>query len=92
MTAISDFGLLLSYLVVGFAVIHFRKRGVKAEVRTPLYPYVPIIGVVALLLFMIGMPKESLVIGVIMVLSLIVIYYTLREAEDKRIVKIKLFK
>jgi APA family basic amino acid/polyamine antiporter len=92
MTAISDFGLLLSYLVLGFALIHFRKRGIQGEVKTPLYPYIPIIGVVALLLFIIGMPKETLVIGIIIVLSLMVIYYTLREAENKRVIKEKLFR
>jgi hypothetical protein len=40
---------------------------------------------------LIGMPKEALVIGVAMILSLIVIYYTLIEAESRKVEKIEIF-
>ncbi|MCL5430375.1 MAG: amino acid permease [Candidatus Marsarchaeota archaeon] len=92
MAAISNFGLLFAYLMTGFAVIHFRRKGAVSDFRMPLYPYLPVIGMVAILLFIIGMPNEALVIGLIMTLSLIVIYYALREVRDKKVVRIRLFK
>ncbi len=92
MTAISNFGLLFTYLMTSFAIIHFRRRNVSGGFRMPLYPYLPVIGIVVLLLFMIGMPKESLVIGVIMIFSLIILYYFFSEEKDKRVIRVKLFK
>ncbi len=92
MAAISNFGLLTAFLMTGFALMHFRRRGSTPEFKMPLYPYLPVAGIVAILLFMIGMPKTALVIGTIMVLSLIAIYYTLRELAGRRVVKVKLFR
>lgn len=90
--SIANFGLMFDYLIIGFDVIHFRRRKVKAPFKTPLYPYLPIIGSVAILTFFIGMPKEALAIGSILIISLIAIYYFFREAEKKRVIKIRLFK
>jgi APA family basic amino acid/polyamine antiporter len=92
MTAISNFGMLFAYLMTSFAVIHFRRRKVFGDFKMPLYPYLPVVGIIAILLFMIGMPQESLVIGVIMIFSLIILYYFFSEEKDKRVVKIKLFR
>lgn len=91
-TAISNFGVLFSYLMVSFAVMHFRRKRVAAGFRVPLYPYLPIAAGIVIFAFMLGMPNEALVIGVIMILALIVIYYSLREAENKRVVRIRLFR
>ena len=56
--AISNFGLLFSYLMTSFAVMHFRsKEKAKPAFKTPLYPYLPIISIVALMAFLIGLPK-----------------------------------
>ncbi len=90
--AISNFGLLFSYLITSFAVIHYRKKKTESSFKTPLYPYLPIISIVALMAFLIGLPKEALLIGVVLIISLIIIYYTLREYEDKKVVRIRLFK
>lgn len=90
--AISNFGLLFSYLMSSFAVIHFRRKKANPSFKTPWYPYLPIISILALLAFMIGLPKEALLIGTVLIISLIIIYYTLREVEDKKVVRIKLFK
>jgi basic amino acid/polyamine antiporter, APA family len=91
--AISNFGLLFSYLMTSFAVIHFRSRKkLNPSFKTPWYPYLPIFSIVALMLFLIGLPKEALVIGMILILTLIIVYYTLREYEDKKVVRIRLFK
>ena len=90
--AISNFGLLFSYMLSSFAVIHFRRIKRSGSFKTPFYPYVPIISIVAVMAFMIGMPKEALVIGVMIIISLIVIYYAIIEIDEKRPVKEKLFK
>ena len=90
--SIANFGLLFNYLIVGFDVMHFRRRKVRAPFQTPLYPYLPIIGVVAILAFFTGMPKEALMIGSVLIMLLIAIYYSLREIDRKRIIKLRLFK
>jgi APA family basic amino acid/polyamine antiporter len=89
--AISNFGLLFNYLVVGFDVIHFRRAGKKAPFQTPLYPYVTIIGIIAILLLFVGMPKEALIFGSVLIMLLIVLYYSLREIKMKKPVYIRLF-
>jgi APA family basic amino acid/polyamine antiporter len=89
--AISNFGLLFSYLMASFAVIHFRRLGKKGTFRVPFFPYLPVVSMVAILAFMVGMPQEALVFGVVMVLSLIIVYYALREYEEKEPVKVRFF-
>ncbi len=90
--AISNFGLLFSYLLLSFALIQFRRLGKMPSFKTPLYPYLSIIAIGGTLAFLIGMPKEVLVIGIIMVLVLIALYYTLVEIEEKKILRVRLFK
>ena len=89
--SIANFGLMFDYLLIGFDVIHFRRRGAKADFRMPLYPYLPIVGIVLLLAFFTGMPKEALVVGVILIMALLVVYYSLREAREKKVIRVKLF-
>ncbi len=89
--AIANFGLMFDYLIIGFDVIHFRRTGSRAPFTMPLYPYLPVAGMVLLMTFFIGMPKEALVIGVMLFISLIVIYYSLREARRKKVIRIRLF-
>lgn len=89
--AISNFGLLFAYIMTCLALIHFRKVGRKAEVRMPGYPYLPIIAIVAMIAFLVGMPQIALVIGAGLVFSLIAVYYLLREIKNKRVIKVRLF-
>ncbi len=94
--AISNFGLLFSYLIASFAVIHFRRikrvPDGAAGFKMPLYPYLPIVAIVLLIVFIMFMPNESLMIGIIMMILLLVAYYFLREFREKRVVKVALFK
>lgn len=89
--AISNFGLLFSYLMASIALIHFRRIGKRGAFRVPFFPYLPVAAMLAILAFMVGMPQEALVFGVVMVLALIIIYYALREYEEKEPVKIRFF-
>lgn len=91
MASISNFGLLFSYLMASFALIHFRRSEADPSFKAPLYPYLSIAGIVALIAFLVGMPKEALLIGVAMILALIAIYYTLLETKSREVVKTKLF-
>jgi APA family basic amino acid/polyamine antiporter len=91
MAAISNFGLLFSYLMTGFALIHFRRHGRGGSSRVPLYPYLPILAILVLLSFILGLPNEALVLGTIMTIGLLMIYYFLKEVEEKDPVKIRLF-
>lgn len=90
--AISNFGLMFDYMLIGFDVMHFRRRKVKAPFTMPLYPYLPVISVVLILVMFTGMPKEALAIGAILIMLLMAIYYTLREADEKKVIRVKLFK
>jgi APA family basic amino acid/polyamine antiporter len=89
--AISNFGLLFSYLIATLALVHFRRLGRRGSFSVPGYPYLPIIAFIAILSFMIGMPREALVVGTILVLCLIIAYYSLREYKEKEPVKIRFF-
>ena len=40
-TSIANFGLMLDYLIIGFALIHFRRGGARPAFKAPLYPYLP---------------------------------------------------
>lgn len=91
-TSISNFGLLFAYLMTSFALIHFRRMKKVGSFKVPLYPYLPVIAIGALLLFFVGMPNEALLFGVIMIIVSILVYYFFREIDDKRIVRIRLFK
>lgn len=89
--SIANFGLMFDYLLVGFDVVHFRRVGSKPSFKMPLYPYLTIAATVALLTFFIGMPKEALIIGIVLVMLLIAVYYAFREVEGKKVIRVKLF-
>jgi basic amino acid/polyamine antiporter, APA family len=89
--AISNFGLLFSYLMASLALLHFRRLGKKGSFHTPLYPYLPVTAMLAVMAFMVGMPQQALVFGVVLMLVLLVVYYTLREYEGKEPVRVRFF-
>ncbi len=90
--AISNFGLLFSYLIASLALMHFRRLGRKGSFSVPLCPYLPAAAMVAILAFMFGMPQEALLFGVILLLSLMIAYYFLREYKEEEPVKVRFFK
>lgn len=106
--AISNFGILLSYTLTGLSLIKIRrlrrnpeknadffKQGgilVKPTFRMPLYPFLPVIGIVLLITFFFGFPSIALSAGIGLVLVSLVIYYVMREDRDEPIVKVRFFK
>jgi APA family basic amino acid/polyamine antiporter len=88
---VSNFGTIFSYIMASFALIHFRRLNKKGAFQIPLYPYLSLLGIIGLMSLMYGMPKDALVIGILMILGLIIIYYSFREVELKKAVNIKLF-
>ena len=90
--SISNFGLIFAYLMVSLALIHFRRLHASAEFRAPFYPYLQVVCMLGLVALMIGMPQEALVVGILLVLGLIIIYYSLREIENKKVVRVRLFR
>ena len=91
MASISNFGIMFCYLVAGFSLIHFRRSKAPSTFKVPLYPILPIVGVVGLLALLIGMPREALIVGVALILILVFAYYTLIEAESRKVEKIEIF-
>jgi basic amino acid/polyamine antiporter, APA family len=89
--AISNFGLLFSYLMASLALVHFRRLGRRGDFQVPFYPYLPLVAMGAILAFMVGMPRDALVVGVVLALLLIIAYYAMREFEGKEPVKIRFF-
>ncbi len=90
--AISNFGLIFSYIMASFALLHFRRIRKLGTFKVPWMPYIAIITIIALLAFMYGMPNASLVVGVIMIMVMIIVYYFLREFERKRVIRVRLFR
>ena len=90
--SISNFGSLFTYMLASMCIFHFRRTGSSATLRTPLYPYVPAIVIVAVLVFIASMPSAALYFDILLILGLIVVYYLLRETEHKKPVRIRFFK
>ncbi len=91
MASISNFGILFCYLMASFSLIHFRHKKATATFKTPLFPFLPVVGIIGLMALLVGMPREALIIGVAMILALIAVYYLLIEAESRKVEKIKIF-
>lgn len=90
--SIANFGMIFNYLMIGFALVHFRRGRSNPGFSMPLYPYLTIVGEVMLFAFLIGMPKEALVFGTIAIMSLLIVYYALRELQGKKVIRIRLFR
>ncbi len=105
--AISNFGILFSYLLSGFALIKIRRARKHPEAHSkfienaklsmenvfemPFFPYLPVVGIFMLIAFFFGFPTVALSAGIGLVLVCIIIYYALREDRDEPVVKVRFF-
>lgn len=106
--AISNFGILFSYLLSGFALLKIRRRrnhpekfadflkesGIKTQnvFQMPLYPALVVVGIGMLLAFFFGFPSIALSAGVGVVLVSIIAYYALREDKDEPVIRVRFFR
>ena len=106
--AVSNFGILFSYLLSGFALIKIRRMRHRPEKHAaalkeagvpdrgifnmPLYPYLPIAGIAILVGFFFAFPSVALSVGIGLVLTCIIAYYALREDRDEPVVKVRFFR
>ena len=89
--SIVTFSLMFDYLIVGFDVIHFRRMGSRPSFKMPLYPYLPVIGIIILLIFLSSLPIEALVLGLAIFIFLVLIYQLLSRSGRKNDLYKKLF-
>jgi basic amino acid/polyamine antiporter, APA family len=81
--SIVTFSLMFDYLVVGFDVVHFRRLRRKPSFKTPLYPYLTVIGTIILIIFLLSLPLEALVIGLATFILLLIIYQLISRSKGK---------
>ncbi|MDE1870161.1 MAG: amino acid permease [Candidatus Micrarchaeota archaeon] len=106
--AISNFGILFSYLLTGLALIkirrirnHYQEKknilGEKSMVefrhvfQMPLYPYLPILSIIAILIFFYAFPNGVISTGIIVMLATMLVYYVMREVKNKQVIKVRFF-
>ncbi|MCL4365301.1 MAG: APC family permease [Candidatus Marsarchaeota archaeon] len=89
--SISNFGMIFSWLMSCFAVINMRRRKKIGEYSSPYYPYLTMVGIIACLIFIFGLPSISLAIGVIVLLFLILVYYIIVEIKYREVPRVRLF-
>ncbi len=106
--AISNFGILFSYLISGFALVKIRRARRHPEKHSdfiknsglalqdifemPLFPYLPIAGIIMIIAFFFGFPAIALSAGLGLVLACIIVYYVMREDRDEPVIKIRFFR
>ncbi len=106
--AISNFGILFSYMLSGFSLVKIRKVRnnpekyasimKESEIATsdvfkmPFYPFLVIVGIGMLLAFFFGFPRLALSAGVGVILTGLLVYYALREDKNEPIVRLRFFK
>ena len=106
--AVSNFGILFSYLITGFALVKIRRMrrhpetharalqeaGIASEglFEMPLFPYLPAVGTAILIGFFFAFPSLALSIGIGLILSCLIAYYALREDRDEPVIRIRFFR
>lgn len=106
--AISNFGILFSYLISGFALVKIRRVRQHPEkhphfvqnagldlqniFEMPLFPALPVAGILMLIAFFFGFPAIALSSGIGLILACVIVYYALREDRDEPVIKIRFFR
>ena len=89
--SISNFGVLFSLLMACFALVNMHRRKRLGRFVAPFYPYLTLISIAACVVFLFGLPSQSLALGVVIIALILVTYYTLLEIRRKEVPRIKLF-
>jgi APA family basic amino acid/polyamine antiporter len=80
---ITSFAILSVHLAVNFSAIRLRKKMPSSTgFRVPLYPLVPLLGLVSCLILMLSLPQESwIVAGIVVAISAVVYMLTRKKPE-----------
>ena len=89
--SIVTFSLMFDYLIVGFDVIHFRRMGSRPSFKMPLYPFLPAIGIIILVIFILSLPIEAFVLGLAIFVFLVLTFQLLSRSGRKNDIFKKLF-
>jgi APA family basic amino acid/polyamine antiporter len=66
--AITSFGLLSTHVVVNLSAIRLRKKMPRSNTfRVPLYPIIPLLGVLSCISLMFSLPEESWIVAAVIV-------------------------
>lgn len=89
--SIVTFSLMFDYMLIGADIIYFRKLGRKPRFKMPLYPYLPIIGIIILLAFFASLPLSVLMAGVLIFIILVISYHFLSRSKGEGDKFVRLF-
>ena len=64
----------------------------KGAFNMPLYPILPVVGIVFIISFFFGFPRIALSAGIGVIIASLIAYYALREDRDEPIVRVRFFK
>ncbi len=78
----SNFGVIFSYSLTGLAVVILRKRKVKGEFSSPLYPITQIVSILLSALIMLALGTRAFYIGTITILVGFFLYYVEKESKN----------
>jgi APA family basic amino acid/polyamine antiporter len=81
----SNFGVIFSYSLTGLAVVILRRRKMKGEFSSPLYPWTQIASILLSALIMFALGEKAFYIGTITIIIGFFLYYI--EKENKRNIK-----
>jgi APA family basic amino acid/polyamine antiporter len=70
----SNFGVIFSYSLTGFAIILIRRQNLSGFFNVPFFPYLPIISVALSAVIMITLGSQALYLGSLMILTGMVIF------------------
>jgi APA family basic amino acid/polyamine antiporter len=70
----SNFGVIFSYSLTGFAIVLIRKQNLPGFFSVPFFPYLPIISVALSVVIMITLGSQALYLGSLMILTGMIIY------------------
>jgi APA family basic amino acid/polyamine antiporter len=79
---VSNFGLVLSYMLSGIEVWVARRRGLRGAFKSPGFPIVHIISVAMSAIFLVSLGPQSLAVGVVTLLIALAIHSVHKERKS----------
>jgi APA family basic amino acid/polyamine antiporter len=77
----SNFGVIFSYSLTGLAVVLLRRRKMKGEFSSPLYPFTQIVSILLSALIMFALGEKAFYIGTITIIIGFFLYYMEKDGR-----------